>query len=184
MALLLRDAFLPNLVQTLEGDPAFIHCGPFANIAHGNFLVIADSIALSTCEYVVTEAGFGADMGAEKALQIKSDSSGVLPDCIVLNVTVRSMKLHGGAFGAKGSRRPTSEELATENVEATSIGASTNLARHLTNLTGTGIPVVVSINRFSTDTDRELSSIKDVALASGAREVVLLRGMGRVAKAR
>ena len=179
MALLLRDAFLPNLVQTLEGDPAFIHCGPFANIAHGNSSVIADSIALSTCEYVVTEAGFGADMGAEKALQIKSDSSGVLPDCIVLNVTVRSMKLHGGAFGAKGSRRPTSEELATENVEATLIGASTNMARHLANLTRTGIPVVVSINRFSTDTDRELSSIKDIALANGAREVVLFEGHGK-----
>ena len=97
-------------------------------------------------------------MGAEKALQIKSDSSGVIPDCIVLNVTVRSMKLHGGAFGDKGSRRPTSEELATENVEATLIGASTNMARHLANLTRTGIPVVVSINRFSTDTDRELPS--------------------------
>lgn len=176
MALLLRDAFLPNLVQTLEGDPAFIHCGPFANIAHGNSSVVADSIALSTCDYVVTEAGFGADMGAEKALQIKSDSSGVVPDCIVLNVTVRSMKLHGGAFGDKGSRRPTSEELATENVEATLIGASTNMARHLANLTRTGIPVVVSINRFSTDTDRELSSIKDIALANGAREVVLFEG--------
>ncbi len=176
MALLLRDAFLPNLVQTLEGDPAFIHCGPFANIAHGNSSVVADSIALSTCDYVVTEAGFGADMGAEKALQIKSDSSGVIPDCIVLNVTVRSMKLHGGAFGNKGSRRPTSEELATENVEATLIGASTNMARHLANLTRTGIPVVVSINRFSTDTDRELSSIKDIALANGAREVVLFEG--------
>lgn len=179
MALLLRDAFLPNLVQTLEGDPAFIHCGPFANIAHGNSSVVADSIALSTCDYVVTEAGFGADMGAEKALQIKSDSSGVVPDCIVLNVTVRSMKLHGGAFGDKGSRRPTSEELATENVEATLIGASTNMARHLANLTRTGIPVVVSINRFSTDTDRELSSIKDIALANGAREVVLFEGHGK-----
>ncbi|MEC8045368.1 MAG: formate--tetrahydrofolate ligase [Candidatus Thermoplasmatota archaeon] len=179
MALLLRDAFLPNLVQTLEGDPAFIHCGPFANIAHGNSSVVADSIALSTCDYVVTEAGFGADMGAEKALQIKSDSSGVIPDCIVLNVTVRSMKLHGGAFGDKGSRRPTSEELATENVEATLIGASTNMARHLANLTRTGIPVVVSINRFSTDTDRELSSIKDIALANGAREVVLFEGHGK-----
>ena len=179
MALLLRDAFLPNLVQTLEGDPAFIHCGPFANIAHGNSSVVADSIALSTCDYVVTEAGFGADMGAEKALQIKSDSSGIIPDCIVLNVTVRSMKLHGGAFGNKGSRRPTSEELATENVEATLIGASTNLARHLANLTRTGIPVVVSINRFSTDTDRELSSIKDIALANGAREVVLFEGHGK-----
>ena len=179
MALLLRDAFLPNLVQTLEGDPAFIHCGPFANIAHGNSSVVADSIALSTCDYVVTEAGFGADMGAEKALHIKSDSSGVIPDCIVLNVTVRSMKLHGGAFGDKGSRRPTSEELATENVEATLIGASTNMARHLANLTRTGIPVVVSINRFSTDTDRELSSIKDIALANGAREVVLFEGHGK-----
>ena len=179
MALLLRDAFLPNLVQTLEGDPAFIHCGPFANIAHGNSSVVADSIALSTCDYVVTEAGFGADMGAEKALQIKSDSSGIIPDCIVLNVTVRSMKLHGGAFGDKGSRRPTSEELATENVEATLIGASTNMARHLANLTRTGIPVVVSINRFSTDTDRELSSIKDIALANGAREVVLFEGHGK-----
>ena len=179
MALLLRDAFLPNLVQTLEGDPAFIHCGPFANIAHGNSSVVADSIALSTCDYVVTEAGFGADMGAEKALQIKSDSSGIIPDCIVLNVTVRSMKLHGGAFGNKGSRRPTSEELATENVEATLIGASTNLARHLANLTRTGIPVVVSINRFSTDTGRELSSIKDIALANGAREVVLFEGHGK-----
>ena len=179
MALLLRDAFLPNLVQTLEGDPAVIHCGPFANIAHGNSSVVADSIALSTCDYVVTEAGFGADMGAEKALQIKSDSSGVIPDCIVLNVTVRSMKLHGGAFGDKGSRRPTSEELATENVEATLIGASTNMARHLANLTRTGIPVVVSINRFSTDTDRELSSIKDIALANGAREVVLFEGHGK-----
>ena len=179
MALLLRDAFLPNLVQTLEGDPAFIHCGPFANIAHGNSSVVADSIALSTCDYVVTEAGFGADMGAEKALQIKSDSSGIIPDCIVLNVTVRSMKLHGGAFGNKGSRRPTSEELATENVQATLIGASTNMARHLANLTRTGIPVVVSINRFSTDTDRELSSIKDIALANGAREVVLFEGHGK-----
>ena len=179
MALLLRDAFLPNLVQTLEGDPAFIHCGPFANIAHGNSSVVADSIALSTCDYVVTEAGFGADMGAEKALHIKSDSSGVIPDCIVLNVTVRSMKLHGGAFGDKGSRRPTSEELATENVEATLIGASTNMARHLANLTRTGIPVVVSINRFSTDTDRELSSIKDIALANGARKVVLFEGHGK-----
>ncbi|NDB94169.1 MAG: formate--tetrahydrofolate ligase, partial [Euryarchaeota archaeon] len=128
MALLLRDAFLPNLVQTLEGNPAFIHCGPFANIAHGNSSVVADTIALSSCEFVVTEAGFGADMGAEKALQIKSEASGVLPDCLVLNVTVRSMKLHGGAFGQRGSRRPTGEELAQEDVGAVRRGAMTNLA--------------------------------------------------------
>ena len=122
--------------------------------------------------------------GCREALQIKSDSSGVLPDCIVLNVTVRSMKLHGGAFGAKGSRRPTSEELATENVEATSIGASTNLARHLTNLTSTGIPVVVSINRFSTDTDRELPQSKTSPWQAAPGKLCFLKGMGRVAKAR
>ena len=176
MALLLRTAFLPNLVQTLEGDPAFIHCGPFANIAHGNSSVIADSIALSTCDYVVTEAGFGADMGAEKALQIKAAASGVVPDCIVLNVTVRSMKLHGGAFGNKGSRRPSKEEIAREDVEAVKAGATSNLARHLSNLSRTGLPVVVSINRFRTDTDAELDILRDVATNSGAESVVLFEG--------
>lgn len=176
MALLLRTAFLPNLVQTLEGDPAFIHCGPFANIAHGNSSVIADSIALSACDFVVTEAGFGADMGAEKALQIKSAASGVVPDCIVLNVTIRSMKLHGGAFGEKGSRRPSNEEVAREDVEAVKSGARSNLARHLSNLSRTGIPVVVSINRFETDTDAELEALRNVATHSGAASVVLFEG--------
>ena len=179
MALLLRTAFLPNLVQTLEGDPAFIHCGPFANIAHGNSSVIADSIALSTCDYVVTEAGFGADMGAEKALQIKAAASGVVPDCIVLNVTVRSMKLHGGAFGKKGSRRPSKEEIAEEDVEAVRAGAMSNLARHLSNLSRTGLPVIVSINRFETDTDAELNVLRDVASRSGAESVVLFEGHAR-----
>ena len=179
MALLLRDAFLPNLVQTLEGNPAFIHCGPFANIAHGNSSVVADTIALSSCEFVVTEAGFGADMGAEKALQIKSEASGVLPDCVVLNVTVRSMKLHGGAFGQKGSRRPTGEELAKEDVGAVRRGAVTNLARHLSNLAGTGLPVVVSINRFGTDSDDELATIREIALSNGAHEVVIFEGHGK-----
>jgi len=176
MALLLRDAFLPNLVQTIEGNPAFIHCGPFANIAHGNSSIVADSIALSTCDYVVTEAGFGADMGAEKALQIKAGASGVVPDCIVLNVTVRSMKLHGGAFGMKGSKRPSEEQLVSENVEAVSRGSATNLDRHITNLANTGLPVIVSINRFHSDTDAELKAITDSAIASGATEVVLFEG--------
>ena len=176
MALLLRDAFLPNLVQTIEGNPAFIHCGPFANIAHGNSSIVADSIALSTCDYVVTEAGFGADMGAEKALQIKAGASGVVPDCIVLNVTVRSMKLHGGAFGMKGSKRPTEDQLVSENVEAVLRGSTTNLDRHITNLANTGLPVIVSINRFQSDTDAELKAITDSAMASGATEVVLFEG--------
>ena len=98
MALLLRNAFLPNLVQTLEGNPAFIHGGPFANIAHGNSSIVADRIALSCADYVVTEAGFGSDMGAEKFMHIKANTSGKAPDCVVMNVTVRSMKLHGKAF--------------------------------------------------------------------------------------
>ena len=180
MALLLRNALLPNLVQTLEGDPAFIHGGPFANIAHGNSSIIGDALALSCADYVVTEAGFGADMGAEKALQIKAQAAGKVPDCLVLNVTVRSMKLHGDGFSTGGGKRPPKEELEAENVEATRAGAATNLRRHVRNLSSTNVPVVVSINRFSTDTDRELSSIKDVALASGAREVVLFEGHGTV----
>ena len=116
MALLLRDAFLPNLVQTLEGDPAFIHGGPFANIAHGNSSVIGDRLALACADYVVTEAGFGSDMGAEKFMHIKAPVGQKAPDCVVMNVTVRSMKLHGGAFGdrlggaraKKSSRQKTS----------------------------------------------------------------------------
>ena len=100
MCLLLREALMPNLVQTLEGNPAFIHCGPFANIAHGNSSVIADEIALSCADYVITEAGFGAEMGAEKALHIKAPAAGRAPDCLILNATVRAMKMHGGGFAS------------------------------------------------------------------------------------
>ena len=173
MALLLRNAFLPNLVQTLEGNPAFIHGGPFANIAHGNSSVIADRIALGAADIVVTEAGFGSDMGAEKFMHIKAANSGKSPDCVVMNVTVRSMKLHGGAFGERGGYRPTPEELATENVEAVIVGATGNLDRHIRNMAGFGMPVVVSINRFSTDTDAELAALTDAARASGATDVTI-----------
>ncbi|MAD56842.1 MAG: formate--tetrahydrofolate ligase [Euryarchaeota archaeon] len=176
MALLLRDALLPNLVQTLEGDPAFVHCGPFANIAHGNSSIIADSLALSCSDYVVTEAGFGADMGAEKALHIKSLASGKTPDCVVINVTVRSMKLHGGGFSTGGGKRPPKEELESENVDATRKGASSNLRRHVRNISMTGLPVVVSINKFSTDTDAEIQVIADEAKLAGAKDVVIFRG--------
>jgi formate--tetrahydrofolate ligase len=176
MALLLRDALLPNLVQTLEGDPAFVHCGPFANIAHGNSSIIADSLALSCSDYVVTEAGFGADMGAEKALHIKSLASGKTPDCVVINVTVRSMKLHGGGFSTGGGKRPPKEELESENVDATRKGAGSNLRRHVRNISMTGLPVIVSINKFSTDSDAEIRAIADEAKLAGARDVVIFEG--------
>ena len=173
MSLLLRDAFLPNLVQTLEGDPAFIHGGPFANIAHGNSSIIADKLALSAADFVVTEAGFGSDMGAEKFMHIKAPVGQKAPDCVVMNVTVRSMKLHGGAFGDRAGRRPSKEELEAENVEAMLDGAKTNLDRHIRNMSGFGMPVVVSINRFASDTDAELEALADAARASGAYDVCL-----------
>ena len=176
MALLLRNALLPNLVQTLEGDPAFIHGGPFANIAHGNSSIIGDALALSCADYVVTEAGFGADMGAEKALQIKAQAAGKVPDCLVLNVTVRAMKLHGDGFSTGGGKRPPKEELEAENVEATRAGAAANLRRHVRNLSSTNVPVVVSINRFASDTEAEVEAIREEAIAAGAKDVVVFEG--------
>ena len=173
MALLLRNAFLPNLVQTLEGDPAFIHGGPFANIAHGNSSIIADKLALGAADIVVTEAGFGSDMGAEKFMHIKAATSGKAPDCVVMNVTIRSMKLHGGAFGSRGGYRPSKEELEAENVDAVIAGAATNLDRHIRNMAGFGMPVIVSINRFSSDTDAEINALADAARSSGARDVTI-----------
>ena len=173
MALLLRNAFLPNLVQTLEGNPAFIHGGPFANIAHGNSSIIADKLALSAADIVVTEAGFGSDMGAEKFMHIKAATSGKSPDCVVMNVTIRSMKLHGGAFGSRGGYRPSKEELETENIDAVATGAATNLDRHIRNMAGFGVPVIVSINKFASDTDGEIKALSDAAHASGAKAVTI-----------
>ena len=171
MALLLRQAFLPNLTQTLEGNPAFIHGGPFANIAHGNSSIIADRMALASADLVVTEAGFGSDMGAEKFMHIKAATSGKAPDCVVMNVTVRSMKLHGGAFGDRGGIRPDKATLEAENVEAVSMGAKTNLDRHIRNMAAFGVPVVVSINKFASDTDAEIAAITNAAHESGAQSV-------------
>ena len=173
MALLLRNAFLPNLVQTLEGNPAFIHGGPFANIAHGNSSIIADRLALGAADIVVTEAGFGSDMGAEKFMHIKAANSGKSPDCVVMNVTIRSMKLHGGAFGNRGGYRPSKEELEKEDVDAVIRGAQGNLDRHIRNMVGFGMPVVVSINRFNSDTDNELEALRNAAQNSGAVAVTL-----------
>jgi len=150
MTALLKDALSPNLVQTLEGTPAFIHGGPFANIAHGCNSVLATTTALKLADYVVTEAGFGADLGGEKFLDIKCRKTGLSPDCVVLVATIRALKMHGGM---------KREELKTENLEALAAGMS-NLARHIENMQNFGIVPVVSINRFSADTDAEISLVK------------------------
>ncbi len=171
MAVLLRDALKPNLLQTLEGGPAFVHAGPFANIAHGNNSIIADRLALVTNEVVCTEAGFGADMGAEKFFDIKCRASGLAPDAAVVVATVRALKMHGGV-GKIVAGKPLDPALLEENVEAVRAGAA-NLAKQIENVRAFGVPVVVAINSFPTDTPSEVAAIRDVALAAGARDAVV-----------
>ena len=161
MAVLLKDALAPNLVQTLENNPAIIHGGPFANIAHGCNSVIATKAGLKMADYVVTEAGFGADLGAEKFFNIKCRSAGLNPDAAVIVATVRALKMHGGV---------AKDELSIENVEAANEGCS-NLVRHIENVKSFGVPVVVAINRFITDTDAEIAMIKKVAEANGVKAI-------------
>lgn len=173
MTVLLRDAIKPNLLQTLEGGPAFVHCGPFANIAHGNNSVLADRLALATCEIACTEAGFGADMGAEKFFDIKCRQSGLRPDAAVMVATVRALKMHGGV-GRIVAGRPLDPALSEENVEAVRKG-SANLAAQIENVRVFNVPVVVAINHFPGDTDGEVAAIREVALAAGARDVVVSR---------
>jgi formate--tetrahydrofolate ligase len=150
MAALLKDALAPNLVQTLENNPAFIHGGPFANIAHGCNSVIATKAALKLCDYVVTEAGFGADLGAEKFFDIKCRKAGLKPDCVVIVATIRALKMHGGV---------AKDDLKKENLQALEKGFA-NLERHVGNVQKYGVPVVVSINRFSSDTDAEMALLR------------------------
>jgi formate--tetrahydrofolate ligase len=173
MAVLLRDAIKPNLLQTLEGGPAFVHCGPFANIAHGNNSVLADRLALATCEIACTEAGFGADMGAEKFFDIKCRQSGLRPDAAVMVATVRALKMHGGV-GRIVAGRPLDPALGRENVEAVRKG-SANLAAQIENVRLFHVPVVVAVNSYPGDTDAEVAAIREVALAAGARDVVVSR---------
>jgi len=161
MAVLLRDAIAPNLVQTLENNPAFIHGGPFANIAHGCNSVIATTTALKLADYVVTEAGFGADLGAEKFFDIKCRSAGLSPDAVVLVATIRALKMHGGV---------EKDDLNKENIEAVAAGC-TNLARHIGNLKSYGVPVVVAINRFSADSDAEVAQVRETAAELGATAI-------------
>ena len=171
MTVLLKDAIKPNLLQTLEGGPAFVHAGPFANIAHGNNSIIADRLALVTNDIVCTEAGFGADMGAEKFFDIKCRASGLAPDAAVVVATVRALKMHGGV-GKIVAGKPLDPALLEENVEAVRTGAA-NLAKQIENVTLFGIPAVVAINSFPTDTPAEVEAIREVAMAAGARDAVL-----------
>jgi formate--tetrahydrofolate ligase len=171
MAALLVDAIKPNLLQTLEGGPAFVHCGPFANIAHGNNSVLADRIALATNEIVCTEAGFGADMGAEKFFDIKCRASGLHPDAAVVVATIRALKMHGGV-GRIVAGKPLDPALLTENVAAVTAG-SANLAKQIENVALYNVPVVVAINSFPTDTPAEVEAVRGVALAAGARAAVV-----------
>ncbi|KGM49487.1 formate--tetrahydrofolate ligase [Pseudooceanicola atlanticus] len=164
MTVLLKDAMQPNLVQTLENNPAFVHGGPFANIAHGCNSVIATKTALKLADYVVTEAGFGADLGAEKFMNIKCRKAGLAPDVVVLVATVRAMKMNGGVAKA---------DLGAENVAAVEAGCP-NLGRHIGNLKSFGVPVVVAINHFVTDTDAEVEAVRDFVAAQGA-EAILCR---------
>ncbi|MBI2252283.1 MAG: formate--tetrahydrofolate ligase [Armatimonadetes bacterium] len=170
MAALLKDALLPNLIQTLEHTPCFVHAGPFANIAHGNNSIAADKIALKLADYVVTESGFGADCGAEKFMDIKCRYSGLTPDCAVVVCTVRALKMHGGLAKVVAGK-PLSEELKKENLAALEKGAE-NLEKQIENMLMFGIPVVVAINRFTTDTDKEIELIQKISQKTGAEDAV------------
>ncbi len=164
MTVLLQQAMQPNLVQTLENNPAFVHGGPFANIAHGCNSVIATQTALKLADYVVTEAGFGADLGAEKFMNIKCRKAGLSPAVVVIVATVRAMKMNGGV---------SKDNLSEENVRAVSLGCS-NLGRHIENMKSFGVPVLVAINHFITDTDDEVDAIKKY-VENGGSEAILCK---------
>ena len=162
MTALLKEAIAPNLVQTLEGTPAFIHGGPFANIAHGCNSVVATTTALKLADYVVTEAGFGADLGMEKFLDIKCRKAGLRPDCVVVVATIRALKMHGGV---------KKDDLKKEDLKALGAGMA-NLQRHIENVKKFGLPAIVSINRFSADTDAEIALVKEKCKALGVEALM------------
>lgn len=171
VTVLMKDALHPNLLQTLEGQPAFVHAGPFANIAHGNSSILADRLALKLGDYVITESGFGADIGMEKFLDIKCRYSGLTPNCIVLVATIRALKMHGG-----GPRvipgRPLNEEYTNENLDLLAAGLA-NMEAHIRNAKEFGVPVVVAINKFTTDTAAEVELVREAAIAAGAETAVM-----------
>ncbi len=170
MTVLMKDAIKPNLMQTIEGQPAFVHAGPFANIAHGNSSIIADKIALKLTDYVVTESGFGADIGMEKFFDIKCRSSGLVPDCVVLVATIQALKMHGG-----GPRvipgRPLDSAYTSENFDLLKKGMC-NMEHHIKTARLFGIPVVVAVNAFTDDTQAEIKVVREAAKAAGAEDAV------------
>lgn len=166
MAVLLKDAIKPNLIQTIENTPCFVHAGPFANIAHGNSSIVADRIALRLSEYVVTEAGFGADCGAEKFFDIKCRTSGLKPDAAVIVCSIRALKAHSGRFKIVAGK-PLDDGLIKENIQAIEEGLS-NLEKQIENVKIFGVPAVVAINRFNSDTEKEIDFVKKKAVEFGA----------------
>jgi formyltetrahydrofolate synthetase len=174
LTVLMKDAIMPNLMQTLEGTPAFVHAGPFANIAHGNSSIVADQLALKLVGpegYVLTEAGFGADMGMEKFCNIKCRYSGLSPNCVVLVATIRALKMHGGGPKVVAGK-PLAHAYTQENLELLEMGCS-NLLRLIGNARSFGIPVVVAVNRFKDDTTAEIDLVRRVSIAAGAESAVM-----------
>lgn len=171
MTVLMKDAIKPNLMQTLEGTPVFVHAGPFANIAHGNSSIIADRIALKLADYVITESGFGADIGMEKFFDIKCRASGLIPNCVVLVATVRALKMHGGGPRVVAGR-PLAPEYTDENLELLRAGLG-NLQHHIKNVRRFGVPAVVAVNSFATDTPAEIDLVRQAALEAGAEDSVV-----------
>jgi methylenetetrahydrofolate dehydrogenase (NADP+)/methenyltetrahydrofolate cyclohydrolase/formyltetrahydrofolate synthetase len=171
LTVLMRDAIKPNLMQTLEGTPVFVHAGPFANIAHGNSSILADQIALKLADYVVTESGFGADIGMEKFFDIKCRTSGLVPNVVVLVATVRALKMHGGGPKVVAGK-PLDAAYTDENLPLLEKGLP-NLLHHIKTARKFGIPVVVAINRFAPDTEAELEMIRKAAIAAGAEDSVV-----------
>jgi formate--tetrahydrofolate ligase len=171
MTVVMKEALKPNLVQTVENNPCIMHAGPFANIAIGNNSIVADRIALKLADYVVTESGFAADCGAEKFFNIKCRASGLKPDCVVLNTTIRSLKMHGGGYEFPPGKTPPKEVMFGENVEAVRKGC-VNLAKHIENMNKFGVPTVVCVNRFTPDTDAEVEAVIDEAKKAGAESCV------------
>ncbi len=171
MTVLMKDAIKPNLMQTLEGTPVFVHAGPFANIAHGNSSIIADRIALKLADYVITESGFGADIGMEKFFNIKCRYSGLIPNVVVLVATVRALKMHGGGPKVVAGR-PLDPAYTEENLELLKAGLP-NMQHHIKNALRFGIPVVVAVNSFATDTEKEVELVREAALEAGAEDAVV-----------
>jgi formyltetrahydrofolate synthetase len=168
LTVLMKDAIKPNLMQTLEGTPVFVHAGPFANIAHGNSSIVADKIALKLADYVITESGFGADMGMEKFFDIKCRTSGLVPNVVVLVATIRALKMHGGGPKVVAGK-PLDPAYTDENLDLLKAGLP-NMVHHIKTARKFGVPVVVAVNSFATDTEAELALVRKAAIEEGGAE--------------